>query len=78
MSSKPKLSDLRSKSAVTSVGTAEHEQDAPAKISRLRWWMGWVIGPGLVAGLIVGAGAWVGAHFPELWLVRAIVWIGGG
>jgi hypothetical protein len=40
--------------------------------------MGWVIGPGLVAGLIVGAGAWVGAHFPELWLVRAIVWIGGG
>lgn len=73
MSSKPKLSDLRSKSVA-----APEPEESPAKISRLRWWMGWVIGPGLVAGLIVGAGAWVGAHFPELWLVRAIVWIGGG
>jgi hypothetical protein len=74
MSGKPKLSDLRSKSAVPE----PPEAAAPAAPSRMRWWMGWVVGPGLVAGSIVGVGAWVGAHFPEAWFVRLVVWLGGG
>ena len=74
MSNKPRLSELRSRS----VAVSPPEDPGPVQPSRLRWWMGWVIGPGLVGGLIVGGGAWFGAHFPDSWFVRLVAWITGG
>ena len=45
--------------------------------SKLRWVLGWIVGPGLVVGLLFGSGVLVGAHFHESWVTRFFVWIFG-
>ncbi len=42
-----------------------------------RWFVGWVLVPGLVAGAIFAAGLHLGASGPERWYTRAAVWIAG-
>lgn len=49
------------------------EGEAPR--SRLSWLVGWVMVPGVIIGVLFGGGALVGAHFHDVWLVRAIVWV---
>ncbi|MCA9717697.1 MAG: hypothetical protein KC468_23695 [Myxococcales bacterium] len=45
--------------------------------SRLGWFMGWIVGPGLVLGAIFTGGVLVGAHYHDGWIARAIMWIFG-
>jgi hypothetical protein len=40
-----------------------------------RWVIGWVVLPGIVIGGIFGAGVMLGAHMPESWFTRAVVWL---
>lgn len=43
----------------------------------LAWFVGWVIMPATVFGLIFGSGMLLGAHMPESWYTRAVVWVVG-
>lgn len=55
------------------------EEEAPA--SRLSWFLGWVVVPGVVFGSIFGGGLLVGAHFPDgwiAWVVRGVASLFGG
>ncbi|MEZ4454501.1 MAG: hypothetical protein R3B09_33930 [Nannocystaceae bacterium] len=54
---------------------AEGEETEPR--SRLGWFLGWIMVPGLVLALIVGSGAYVGANHPESWVTRAVLWLAG-
>lgn len=53
------------------------EAEAEAPQSRLSWLLGWVIVPGLLFGLLMLAGVYVGANHPDSWVTRAILWIAG-
>lgn len=65
-------------SPVKAAGQKTPENAAPpSESSPLRWFMGWVLLPGMVVAGIFGAGVLVGAHFSDLWLTRAIVWFVG-
>lgn len=41
----------------------------------LSWVVGWVLVPGTVIGVIFGGGAALGAHRPDGWFARTIVWV---
>ncbi len=45
--------------------------------SRLGWWMGWVVGPGLLILGIFGAGVALGANRPDGWYASATMWLFG-
>ncbi len=47
------------------------------KESRLTWWMGWVVGPGLLILGIFGAGVALGANRPDGWYASATMWLFG-
>lgn len=49
--------------------------NANEKTSVLRWLMGWILGPGLVIALLVGAGVYVGANHANSWITRAVMWV---
>ncbi|MCA9695715.1 MAG: hypothetical protein KC636_39425 [Myxococcales bacterium] len=53
------------------------DEEAAAPESRLSWLMGWVIGPGLVLGLIFAGGVLVGAHYHDGWVARFVMWTVG-
>lgn len=69
-----KLADLKSSQLETS--EAEGEQ-APAREGWLRWALGWVVGPGIVVGGIIGVGAHLGANHPDAWFPRLVTWLFG-
>ncbi len=77
--SKQKAPERAAKKADVAVasqtGGKPEEEGEVENESRLAWFMGWVIGPGLVLGTIFGGGVLVGAHFHDGWIARAIVWI---
>jgi hypothetical protein len=54
---------------------AKAPAEAEAPRSRVGWLIGWVLVPGLIIGVLFGGGMLVGAHFPESWLSRMIVWV---
>jgi len=45
--------------------------------SRLGWWMGWVVGPGLLISGIFVAGVVLGANRPDGWYASATLWLFG-
>jgi hypothetical protein len=52
--------------------------DEPAKKEGwLGWTLGWIVAPGAVLGAIFGGGVVLGAHFPDGWFARAVVWVVG-
>jgi hypothetical protein len=59
------------------VAAAEPTEDAAKKEGWLGWTLGWIIAPLTVLGAIFGGGVLIGAHFPDSWFSRAIVWIVG-
>lgn len=74
------MSDPKSKAAAPAKpAPAKADPKAPAEAQaprgRLGWLVGWVLVPGLILGVLFGGGMLVGAHFPESWLSRLIVWV---
>lgn len=67
-----------SKKAMTK-GAPEPAAKAPAEGEAPRGWLswalGWVLVPGIILGLIFGGGVLVGAHHPDSWLSRLVVWV---
>ena len=52
--------------------------DEPVKKeSWLGWTLGWIVAPGAVLGAIFGGGVLLGAHSPDGWFARAVVWVVG-
>ena len=41
------------------------------------WTLGWIIAPLSVLGAIFGGGVLLGAHSPDNWFARAILWMVG-
>jgi len=57
---------------------AEPATEEPAKKEGwLGWTLGWIVAPLTVLGAIFGGGVLLGAHFPDGWFSRAIVWLVG-
>lgn len=50
------------------------EGEAPGRIA---WFLGWIVAPGAVVGGIFGAGVLLGAHRPEGWFARTVLWVVG-
>ncbi len=42
---------------------------------RLAWFVGWVLVPGVLVGGIFGGGAALGAHNPDGWFPRTVMWV---
>ena len=38
------------------------------------WAVGWVLLPSTVIGVLFGSGALLGAHMPDSWFSRLVVW----
>lgn len=66
-----------SKTAVSKADSKEVSETSDGPKSRLSWFVGWVLVPSTLVGLIFGGGALIGAHFHASWFTRAIVWTVG-
>ena len=56
---------------------AEGEGEGGRREGWLSWVVGWVLVPGTVIGVIFGGGVALGAHRPEGWFARSVMWIAG-
>jgi hypothetical protein len=76
--SDPQSKATPSKATPSKVAPSKVEAKAPAEgetpRSRLSWVVGWVLVPTTIVGVLFGGGVLVGAHFPDAWLSRLIVW----
>lgn len=68
------MSDPKSK-PVPAKPDAKAPAEPEAPRSRLSWVAGWVLVPGAIIGLLFGGGALVGAHLPDSWITRLVVWV---
>jgi hypothetical protein len=55
----------------------EPAADGGEPTGRFAWFLGWVVVPGTVVGGIFGAGALLGAHRPEGWFAKSVIWVVG-
>jgi hypothetical protein len=44
-------------------------------VSRLSWFLGWIVAPLSVLGAIYGGGVLLGAHSPDGWFARSVMWV---
>jgi hypothetical protein len=44
---------------------------------KLAWILGWIVAPLSVLGAIYGGGVLLGAHRPEGWFARSVMWVAG-
>lgn len=49
----------------------------PTSRSWLSWVMGWLVVPTVFLASIFGGGVLYGAHFPESWWTRSVLWVAG-
>ena len=70
-----KLSELKSKQLDTTDEGGDEASEG--REGWLRWVTGWVVGPGLLLGAIVGLRAHVGANYPQSWFPRLVTWLFG-
>ncbi len=69
-----KLSDMKS----TQLEKADDsDAEDTGKEGWLRWALGWIVGPGLLIGAIIGLGAHVGANHSDGWFPRIVTWLFG-
>lgn len=61
----------------TKPSPATPEEGSEKPESRLGWWMGWVVGPGLLISGIFAAGVVLGANRPDGWYATATLWLFG-
>lgn len=61
----------------TAIATTDAEAEPAKKEGWLGWTLGWVVAPLSVLGAIFGGGVLLGAHFPEGWFSRAVMWVVG-
>lgn len=60
---------------------ARNPEPAEAPASRLSWFIGWIVVPGVVFGGIFAGGVLLGAHYPDGWIawgVRGVASLFGG
>jgi hypothetical protein len=53
------------------------EGEAAPKEGKLAWFVGWILVPGALLGGIWTGGVALGAHLPESWFARAVMWVAG-
>lgn len=46
-------------------------------VGKLAWILGWVVAPLSVLGAIYGGGVLLGAHRPDGWFARSVMWVAG-
>ena len=44
---------------------------------RLSWILGWIVAPASVVAAIYGGGVVLGAHNPDRWFARSVMWVTG-
>ena len=59
------------------VAAAAATEEPAKKEGWLGWTLGWIIAPLSVLGAIFGGGVLLGAHSPDNWFARAILWMVG-
>jgi hypothetical protein len=52
----------------------QKSDEITVKAGWVSWLMGWVIVPASVIGAIFAAGVMFGAHQPDSWFTRAVLW----
>jgi hypothetical protein len=57
--------------ATNAIAVAEPE----APVGKLSWILGWIVAPLSVLGAIYGGGVLLGAHRPEGWFARSVMWV---
>jgi hypothetical protein len=62
--------------ATTSAVDKPEGGEAP-KEGRLAWFVGWILVPGALLGGIWAGGVALGAHLPDSWFARAVMWVAG-
>jgi hypothetical protein len=67
----------RPKSDTPVVAAAAATEETAKKEGWFGWTLGWIVAPLTVLGAIFGGGVLLGAHFPDNWFSRSIVWIVG-
>lgn len=65
------------KPATASAGAAIATTPAEAPTSRLSWILGWIVAPASVVAAIFGGGVILGAHNPDGWFARSVMWVAG-
>ena len=64
------------KPAAASPGAAIATTAEPST-SRLSWILGWIVAPASVVAAIFGGGVVLGAHNPDGWFARSVMWVAG-
>jgi hypothetical protein len=64
------------KPAAASAGAAI-ATTAETPTSRLSWILGWIVAPVSVVAAIFGGGVILGAHNPDGWFARSVMWVAG-
>ncbi|HET6582249.1 MAG TPA: hypothetical protein VFG69_02355 [Nannocystaceae bacterium] len=67
----------RPKADKPAIATLDGDAEPAKKEGWLGWTLGWIIAPLSVLGAIFGGGVLLGAHFPDGWFSRAVVWVVG-
>ncbi|MBL8948269.1 MAG: hypothetical protein JNK45_34160 [Myxococcales bacterium] len=62
--------------AAASAGAAIATTAEPST-SRLSWILGWIVAPASVVAAIFGGGVILGAHNPDGWFARSVMWVVG-
>ena len=70
---RPKAGDK----AVATKPAAMPAEDEEKKEGWLGWTLGWIVAPLSVLGAIFGGGVLLGAHYPDGWFARAVMWVAG-
>lgn len=73
----PSVPAKRPPAAAARAGTDTPEAggEPPKSEGRLAWLVGWVLVPSVLVGGIFLGGAVLGAHRPEGWFARSVMWI---
>lgn len=71
----PKPAAAKPAVAKPAAEVAETASERPT--SRLSWVLGWIVAPGSVVAAIYGGGVLLGAHNPDGWFARSVMWVVG-
>ncbi len=67
----------KSGAVAKSSGNAVEAAPPAAPTSRLGWILGWIVAPAALIGAIYGGGVILGAHHPDGWFARSVMWVAG-
>ena len=73
----PRAKPAPAKPAATAKPDAIAVAEPQEPQGKLAWILGWVVAPLSVLGAIYGGGVLLGAHRPEGWFARSVMWVAG-